>query len=122
MASLAIIGVEIGVCSVAYIAHRHLPDSKAIVDEMEDRIGGRVLTFHSNEMKNELRATFFNLVNKIVCILVKEMNLPVKKLEEPMDIAVYDGTEIVFKSDLAKFFYDVEVVDKIQVWCVEAAS
>jgi phytoene dehydrogenase-like protein len=115
MVNLAIIGAGIGGCSAAYFAHKHLPDSKVTVYEGEDRVGGRILTFNAKEMKNEIGATFFNPINKIVGDIVKEMNLNITKLEEPTDIAVYDGTEIVFKSSQSKFYTMLQLLTKYKL-------
>ena len=104
MTNLAVVGAGIGGCSAAYFASRYLPDSKVTVYETENRIGGRVFTFNYEEMKNELGATFINSSNKIVCQLIKETGLQVKKLEEISDIAVWNGTNIVFKSNQSTFY------------------
>jgi prenylcysteine oxidase/farnesylcysteine lyase len=104
MTNLAVVGAGIGGCSVAYFASRYLPDSKVTVYETEKRVGGRVLTFKYEEMKNELGAAFINSSNKIVCQLIKETGLQVKKLEEISDIAVWNGTDIVFKSNQSSFY------------------
>jgi predicted NAD/FAD-dependent oxidoreductase len=115
MVNLAIIGAGIGGCSAAYFAHKYLPHSKVTVYEMEDRIGGRVLTFNSEKMRSELGATFFHPINKTVCSIVKEMNLSIKKPEKPMDIAVYNGTEIVFKSDQSQFYTMLKLFTKYKL-------
>jgi hypothetical protein len=68
-----------------------------------------------NKMRSEIGASFFNPINKVVCSLMKEMNLPVKKREEPMDIAVYNGTDIVFKSDPSQFFTLLKLFTKYKL-------
>lgn len=115
MLNLAIIGAGIGGCSAAYFAYKHLPYSKVTVYEMEDRIGGRVLTFDMKKMKNEIGAAFFTPINKTVCNIVREMKLNTKKLEDPMDIAVYDGTNIIFRSDPSKFYSMLKLFSKYKV-------
>jgi len=114
MVNLAVIGAGIGGCSAAYFARKYLPHSKVTVYEMENRIGGRVFTFNGKEMKIELGATFFKPINKIVWHLVKEMNLKVKKLE-PMDIAVWNGTEISFKSNQPIFYAMLKLFTKYKL-------
>ena len=104
MVNLAVIGAGIGGCSAAYFARKYLPHSKVTVYEMKNRIGGRVFTFYGKEVTSELGAVFFNSTNKTVCDLVKEMGLKVKKFEESMDIAVWNGTEIIFKSSQPMFY------------------
>ena len=98
MVNLAIIGAGIGGCSAAYFARKYLPDSKVTVYEMKNRIGGRAFTYNGDTINSELGAAFFNSNNKIVCSLVDEIGLEVKKLREIMNIAVWNGTEITFKS------------------------
>jgi len=98
MVNLAVIGAGIGGCSAAYFARKYLPHSKITVYEMENRIGGRVFSVKEGETKRELGAVFFNSTNKTVCDLVTKMGLKVKKREESMDIAVWNGTEIIFNS------------------------
>ena len=104
MVNLAVIGAGIGGCSAAYFARKYLPDSKVTVYEMKNRVGGRAFTFNLEGMKNELGASFFNSSTKIICGLVDEMGLKAKKLEEFMDIAVWNGTEITFKSSQPTFY------------------
>jgi len=104
MVNLAVIGAGIGGCSAAYFARKYLPYSKVTVYEMENRIGGRVFTFKGEEITSELGAVFFNSTNKTVCDLVEEMGLETKKVEESMDIAVWNGTEIIFKSSQPMFY------------------
>ena len=99
MVTLAVIGAGIGGCSTAYFASKYLPDSKITVYELQNRIGGRVLSFHGKKIKSELGASFFNPTNRTLCNLVNEMDLKVTKLEESRDIAVWNGTEIIFKSN-----------------------
>jgi phytoene dehydrogenase-like protein len=112
MVNLAVIGAGIGGCSAAYFAHKYLPDSKVTVYERANRIGGRVFTFHGEEIKSELGATFFHPINKTICDLVKELNLKVTKLEESMDIAVWNGTEIIFKSGQPMFYTMLKLLTK----------
>ncbi|MCJ7614141.1 prenylcysteine oxidase family protein [Candidatus Bathyarchaeota archaeon] len=102
--NLAVIGAGIGGCSAAYFARKYLPYSKVTVYERGNRVGGRVLTFDEGQKKSELGAAFLNSTNRTVCDLVKEMKLEVKKLEDATDIAVWNGTEIIFKSSQPMFY------------------
>ena len=104
MVNLAVIGAGIGGCSAAYFARKYLPYSKVTVYERGNRVGGRVLTFDEGQKKSELGAAFLNSTNRTVCDLVKEMKLEVKKLEDTADIAVWNGTEIIFKSSQPMFY------------------
>ena len=115
MVDLAVIGAGIGGCSAAYFARKYLPHSKVTVYEMENRIGGRVFTFNGEKMKSEIGAAFFNPINKTVCDLVKEMNLKVKKLEEHMNIAVWNGTEISFTSSQPIFYTMLKLFTKYKL-------
>ncbi len=115
MVNLAIIGAGIGGCSAAYFAHKYLPDSKVTVYEMEERIGGRVFTFNMEKMKSEIGASFFNPINKTVCNIVKEMNLNIEKLEEPMEIAVFNGTEIIFRSSQSNLYTMLKLFTKYKL-------
>ena len=115
MVNLAIIGAGIGGGSAAYFANKYFPSSKVTVYEMKNRIGGRVFTFNAKETKNEIGATFFHPINKTICQIVKEMNLNIRKIEEPMDIAVYNGTEIIFKSSQSKFYTTTKLLTKYKL-------
>ena len=115
MVNLAIIGAGIGGCSAAYFAHKYLPDSKVTVYEMEERIGGRVFTFNMEKMKSEIGASFFNPINKTVCNIVKEMDFNIEKLEDPMEIAVFNGTEIVFRSSQSNLYTMLKLFTKYKL-------
>jgi len=115
MVNLAVIGAGIGGCSAAYFARKYLPYSKVTVYEIENRIGGRAFTVRGEEMNSEVGAAFFNPTNKTVCDLVKEMGLKVKKLEETMNIAVWNGTEIIFKSSQPMFYTMLKMFTKYKL-------
>jgi len=112
MANLAVIGAGIGGCSAAYFAHKYIPDLKITIFEMENRIGGRVFTFNQEKMNNELGAAFFNPMNQTVCNLVNELGLKVQKLEESMDIGVWNGKEIIFRSNQSNFYMLLKLFSK----------
>ena len=115
MVNLAIIGAGIGGCSAAYFAHKYLPKSKVTIYELENRIGGRVLTFNDNKTHSELGASFFNPINKTVFNLVKEIGLKTKKVEESLDIAIWNGTEIIFKSSQPMFYTMLKLLTKYKL-------
>ncbi|MBT8172200.1 FAD-dependent oxidoreductase [Candidatus Bathyarchaeota archaeon] len=104
MLNLAIIGAGMGGCSAAHFARKYFPNSRITVFEMEKRIGGRIFTFKSGGIKTELGATFFNPNNKIVSSLVDEFGLKVKNLLNLIDVAVWNGNEIQFRSKQSKFY------------------
>ncbi|MCJ7632133.1 FAD-dependent oxidoreductase [Candidatus Bathyarchaeota archaeon] len=99
MVKLAVIGAGIGGCSAAYFANKHLPDSKITIYEMKDRTGGRVLTHHEEKLNFEIGATFLSLTNKTILNLINDLRLKVKKIAESTDFAVWNGSEIIFKSN-----------------------
>jgi prenylcysteine oxidase / farnesylcysteine lyase len=115
MVNLAVIGAGIGGCSSAYFAHKYLPKSKLTVYETENRIGGRAFTFNDNGIKSEIGAAFFNPNNKIICNLVKEIGLKTEKLEEVSEIAVWNGTEIIFKSNHLMFYNVLKLFSKYKL-------
>jgi prenylcysteine oxidase / farnesylcysteine lyase len=115
MTNLGVVGAGVGGCSAAYFASKHLPESKVTVYEKEDRVGGRVCTFRNKETRKELGAEFLNSGNKTVCQLVKETGLELQKLEELMDIAVWNGTEITFKSGQPMFYRLLKLVSKYKL-------
>ena len=113
--NLAVIGAGIGGCSAAYYAHKLLPNSKVTVYETENRIGGRILTYNGAKLNNEVGAAFFNPTNNTVCNLVEELGLKVKKIEESLNIAVWNGTKIIFKSSQLKFFTMLNLLTKYKL-------
>ena len=115
MVKLAVVGAGVGGCSAAYFASKHLPEPKITVYEKENRIGGRVHTFRDKETQKELGAEFVNPGNKTVCHLVKETGLQLQKLEELMDIAVWNGTEVTFKSGQPMFYRLLKLVSKYKL-------
>lgn len=112
MVNVAVIGAGIGGCSAAYFAQKYLANSKVTTYELEKRIGGRLLTFKKEGSKKELGAEFFNSSNRLVCSLVDELSLKVKKLMEIKDVAVWNGSEITFKSSQQMFYNLLSLIGK----------
>ncbi|MEJ2271188.1 MAG: NAD(P)-binding protein [Candidatus Bathyarchaeota archaeon] len=110
MVNLAIIGAGIGGSSAAYFARKYLPNSKITVYEMNKRVGGRTLTYHYGKNQIELGAAFFNSNNKIIFDLIKEIELKIKKVQESTDIAVWNGTEIIFKANQPMFYNMLKLI------------
>ena len=110
MVNLAIIGAGIGGSSAAYFARKYLPNSKITVYEMNKRVGGRTLTYHFGKNQIELGAAFFNFNNKIIFDLIKEIELKIKKVQESADIAVWNGTEIIFKANQPMFYNMLKLI------------
>ena len=110
MVNLAIIGSGIGGCSAAYFARQYFPNSKITVYEMDKRVGGRILTHHYGNNQIELGAAFFNFNNRILSDLIKEIKLKVKKIQESNNIAIWNGTEIVFKANQPTFYNILKLI------------
>ncbi len=112
MTKVAVIGAGVGGCSVAYFARMYLSGSKVTVYESQNRVSGRVFTYRGNKIQKELGAEFFNFSNKIVSGLVAELGLQTKKLDDLMDIAVWDGSEFVFQFGQSLFHKIFGLVSK----------
>ncbi|MFA5366148.1 MAG: FAD-dependent oxidoreductase, partial [Candidatus Bathyarchaeia archaeon] len=115
MVNLAVVGAGIGGCSAAYFARKLLSNPEITVYEKANRIGGRVLTFKGEQITSELGGTFFNSSNPTVSPLIAETGLQVKKLEEFMDFAVWNGTEILFQSNHPMFYKMLKLVTKYKL-------
>ena len=115
MVKLAVVGAGLGGCSAAYFARKHIPDCKVTVFEKENRVGGRVQTYRDKTTTKELGAEFLNSSNQTVFQLVKETGLQVQKLEELMDIAVWNGTETVFRSSQPTFYRVLKIVSRYKI-------
>ncbi len=110
MVRFAIIGTGIGGCSAAYFARKYFPNSKITVYEMDKRVGGRTLTYHHGKTQIELGAAFFNHNNRIIYDLINEMKLNMKKIRDTADIAVWNGTEIIFKANQPMFYNILKLI------------
>jgi hypothetical protein len=99
MANLAVIGAGIGGCSAAYFARKFLPGINVTIYDAQDRIGGRILTHNAAEVTLELGAAFFNGFNRTILGIIKAEGLKITPVEERRDFAVWNGSEIVFRSN-----------------------
>ena len=99
MVRIAIVGAGIGGCSAAYFARKYIPSSELTIYETENRIGGRILTYIEDGVNLELGATFFNHMNKTIWDIIKAENLSIRKINERMDFAIWNGSKIIFKSN-----------------------
>jgi predicted NAD/FAD-binding protein len=115
MVSLAVIGAGIGGCSAAYFAYKYLSNPKIIVYEADKRVSGRILTYRGNGIQKELGAEFFNFSNPIVSNLITELGLETKKIEDVMDLAVWNGNEVVFHSGQRLFYKMLGLVNKYKL-------
>ena len=112
MVNVGVIGAGIGGCSAAYFARKYLSGSKVTVYEASNRVSGRVFTYQGLGIQKELGAEFFNSSNKLVSGLISELGLETKKLEDIMDVAVWNGDEIIFQSDQLMFYKMLGLVKK----------
>jgi nitrogen fixation protein len=115
MQRLAVVGAGIGGCSAAYFAKKYLPDAKVTVYETQDKIGGRIFTRNLAGVKLEVGATFYNQANKTIRSLVASEGLKVKRMEEKLDFAVWDGSKFVFKSNSHTLFTGFELLAKYKL-------
>jgi prenylcysteine oxidase/farnesylcysteine lyase len=98
MADLAVIGAGVGGCSAAYFARKFLPNVNVTIYDAQDRVGGRILTRNASGASLELGAAFFNRFNKTIMNIVRTEGLKFEPMKEHADFAVWNGSEIVFRS------------------------
>lgn len=72
---MIIIGAGIAGLYMAYKYHSKYPNEKIILLEKSDRLGGRVLSYHKNNIKYEIGAGRFADHHKYIIKLIKEFNL-----------------------------------------------
>ncbi len=99
MTKIAIVGAGIAGCSAAYFAHKYLPDTKVTLYDMQQRIGGRILTQKTYGTNLELGAAFFNGANTTILELVNDLKLNFQQVDEYGDFMVWDGSKTVFRSN-----------------------
>ena len=99
MKSLAIVGAGIGGCSAAYLARKYLPDVKLTIFDAQDKVGGRILTQKIDGVNLEIGASFFNIISKTILAIVKSEQLELKRIEEQLNFAVWNGSEFTFRSN-----------------------
>ena len=115
MEKIAVIGAGVGGCCAAYFARKYLLGSKVTVYEAQNRLSGRVLTYRGNKIQKELGAEFFNFSNPLVSHLIRELGLETQKLEDTMDLAVWNGNEVVFQSGQALFYKFLGLVNRFKL-------
>jgi len=115
MVSVAVIGAGIGGCSAAYFASKYLSNPKVIVYEADNRVSGRILTYRGSGIQKELGAEFFNFSNPIMSDLISELGLETKKIEDAMDLAVWNGNEVIFHSGQRLFYKMLGLVNKYKL-------
>lgn len=115
MVSVAVIGAGIGGCSAAYFASKYLSNPKVMVYEADNRVSGRILTYRGSGIQKELGAEFFNFSNPIMSDLISELGLETKKIEDAMDLAVWNGNEVIFHSGQRLFYKMLGLVNKYKL-------
>jgi predicted NAD/FAD-binding protein len=115
MVTVGVIGAGVAGCSAAYFAQNYLSDSKVTVYEADNRISGRVLTFRGNGIQKELGAEFFNFSNPVVSGLIEKFGLKTQKLEDVKDLAVWNGTEVIFQSGQSLFYKMLALVNNYKL-------
>ena len=103
MANLAIIGAGIGGCSAAYFADNNLPNLNVTIFDSQNRIGGRILTYNESGVIIELGAAFLNRFNRTLLGIIESERLKIAPIEEPKDFAVWNGSEVIFRSNKQSF-------------------
>ena len=115
MPNLAVVGAGIGGCSAAYFARRFLPGTNVTIFESQDRIGGRILTYNAAGMSLELGATFFNGFNRTLFDIVNAERLKIAPTEERVDFAVWNGSELVFRSKKQAYITILKLLAKYKL-------
>lgn len=98
MTNLAVIGAGVGGCSAAYFANKYLPGVNVTLYDAQNRIGGRILSYNEKGTSIELGASFFNSFNRTILGIVKAERLKITPVKESRDFAIWNGSEIIFKS------------------------
>ena len=111
MANLAVVGAGIGGCSAAYFARKYLPGTNVTIYDSRDRIGGRILTNKAAEITLEVGAAFFNSFNRTLLDIVKTEELKMTPVER-MDFAVWNGSELVFRSSKQSYATSLKLLAK----------
>jgi prenylcysteine oxidase/farnesylcysteine lyase len=115
MANLAVVGAGIGGCFAAYFARKYLPGVNVTIYDSQDRIGGRILTYNAGGVTMELGAAFFNGFNRTLLGTVKAEGLKMTPVEERRDFAVWNGSEVVFRSNKQSFATIFSLLAKYQL-------
>ena len=103
MANLAIVGAGIGGCLAAYFSSKYLSNVNVTIYDSQNRIGGRILTYKESGVKIELGAAFFNGFNKTLLSIINVERLKISPLEDSKNFAVWNGSQIIFRSNKHSF-------------------
>ncbi len=103
MENLAIVGAGIGGCLAAYFSSKYLSNVNVTIYDSQNRIGGRILTYKESGVKIELGAAFFNGFNKTLLSIINVERLKISPLEDSKNFAVWNGSQIIFRSNKHSF-------------------
>jgi len=115
MANLAIVGAGIGGCFAAYFARKYLPSVNVTIYDSQDRIGGRILTYNAAGVTMELGASFFNGFNRTLLGTIRAERIKIAPVEDRQDFAVWNGSEVVFRSNKHFFATNFSLLTKYQL-------
>lgn len=119
MANLAIVGAGIGGCSAAYFARKYLPNLNVTIFDSQNRIGGRIRTYNESGVITELGAAFFNRFNRTLLGIIEAERLKIALVEEPKNFAVWNGSEVVFRSNKQSFATIFSLLSKYRLSLVQ---
>jgi prenylcysteine oxidase / farnesylcysteine lyase len=112
MTKIAVIGAGVGGCAAAYFAKTYLPNTKVTIFEDQQRVGGRILTQKAYNTDLELGAAFFNGANRIILELKNALKLSAKQVEQYGNFLIWDGANIVFRSNQNGLINDFKIFSK----------
>jgi hypothetical protein len=115
MSNLAVVGAGVGGCFAAYFARKYLSGVKITIFDSKDRIGGRILTCDASGVNLELGAAFFNAFNRTLLETVRAEQLKIAPVKNSRDFAVWNGSELVFRSANQSFVNNLRLLVKYKL-------
>ena len=122
MKHLAVVGAGIGGCSAAYFANQNIPNAKLTIYDAQKRVGGRILTQNAAGTNLELGASFINSTNKTILNIIKSTQLKLTPANESKDFAIWNGSEIIFRSNKTTLFTNLKLVSRYRLSIIRALS
>jgi prenylcysteine oxidase/farnesylcysteine lyase len=122
MKSLAVVGAGIGGCSAAYFASKHIPNTKLTIYDAQARVGGRILTHKTDGLNLEIGASFINGSNKTILGIISNEHLNLSGVQDQADFAVWNGSEILFKSNKNAAITDFKLLSAYRLSIIRALS
>ena len=93
---------------------------KITIFESRERIGGRILTCKAEGLNLELGASFINETNKIILGLIKSTQLNLIRVEDQKLFAVWNGSEIIFKSNDKSVITNIKLLMRYKLSIIRA--